>query len=287
MSRSILVIASYLAVSLGSAWAQPAAAPADTIKSGKLAEGTRWETPWYEVNSGEEGPVLFVTGGVHGNEPAGSRAAEQIRDWKIVRGKMIVVPQLNRLGLAANIRWMPAYRNDKRLRDANRNFPTKDGDNEARTELCQALWAFVQQHKPDWVVDLHEGFDFHIANTRSVGSSLIYLGNPEVNALAVKMQSAANATVEDPQRRFVLLNKSGPAKGSFARACAEQMNARSFILETTFRDQPLALRVRQHHAMMTVLMRDLGMLPPRGEQEPSNDRERTEANGKRQPVPAQ
>ena len=61
--------------------------------TGILAAGTPFATPYYVQDSGQPGPTMFITGGVHGNEPAGAYAAEQIRHWKIQRGKVIVVPR--------------------------------------------------------------------------------------------------------------------------------------------------------------------------------------------------
>ena len=43
-----------------------------------LGLGKTWETPIYVNDSGRSGPTVIVTGGVHGNEPAGASAAEQI-----------------------------------------------------------------------------------------------------------------------------------------------------------------------------------------------------------------
>jgi len=53
---------------------------------GRLLAGTGQETPWHRVASGEPGPVVMIVGGVHGNELAGARAAEQIRHWTLARG---------------------------------------------------------------------------------------------------------------------------------------------------------------------------------------------------------
>ena len=53
---------------------------------GMLLEGTGQETLWHRVASGEPGPVVMLVGGVHGNEPAGGRATEQIRHWTLTRG---------------------------------------------------------------------------------------------------------------------------------------------------------------------------------------------------------
>ena len=44
----------------GAAFGKPATGTLCTHHSGLLAEGTEWETPWYEIDSGVEGPVLVV-----------------------------------------------------------------------------------------------------------------------------------------------------------------------------------------------------------------------------------
>jgi hypothetical protein len=169
---------------------------------------------------------------------------------------MIVLSQINRLGLAANIRWSPDHRNDRQRRDINRSFPTTDSD-EALTRHTQAVWDFVAQHQPDWVFDLHEGFDFHRVNSESVGSSVITF--PRQLEFARRIQQAVNADV-DPKRHFDLLAKTGPAVGSLARACREQLGAESFILETTFKDQPISLRTRQHRQMVSTALQMIGLI---------------------------
>jgi len=63
---------------------------------GLLAEGTVWENPYYIIDSGVAGPTLLLTAGLHGNEPAGYWAAEQIRHWPLARGRLIVVPSVQR-----------------------------------------------------------------------------------------------------------------------------------------------------------------------------------------------
>jgi predicted deacylase len=110
---------------------------------------------------------------MHGDEPAGSYAAEQIRHWPIQAGRLVVVPRVNTLGLSAKTRWFPPLKEDTGQRDLNRNFPTADR-NLPRSPVAEALWELVEQQKPDFVIDLHEGFDFHSSNPKSVGSSIIF-----------------------------------------------------------------------------------------------------------------
>ncbi len=234
----------------------PIGVAAAEIQTGLLGTGTTWETPWRVIDSGEPGPTVLVIGGVHGNEPAGYRAALQIGHWPIVRGRLVVLPRVNRLGLLADIRWNPDFRNDRARRDLNRNFPTKERV-QTQTPLCQAIWQFVTEHEPDWAFDLHEGFDFHRLNSKSVGSSVIAF--PEQVEFARALQQAVNADVA-PDRHFDLLAKSGPVNGSLARACREQLGAKSFILETTFKDQPVSKRTRQHRRMMSTALQRIGLI---------------------------
>jgi predicted deacylase len=227
--------------------------------AGILGEKTAWATPWYVVKGTEPGPVVFLTGGVHGNEPAGSHAAEQIRHWPIRRGRLIVTPKVNTLGLAAGTRWFPPLELDAAQRDLNRNFPTADLAG-PQSPVAEALWELIELQQPDFVIDLHEGFDFHRSNSNSVGSSIIFSRTDQRMALAEKMVAAVNATVENPQRKFELLSRSGAAKGSLVRACTDRLKIDSFILETTCKDQTLSLRTRQHRRMVSTLLQDIGLI---------------------------
>lgn len=234
------------------------------VSTGVIAEGSRWETPYYINDSGVDGPTVLVTGGVHGNEPAGYRAAEQIRHWPIVKGRLIVIPRANIPGLLAKTRYLPDVA--VAARDLNRDFIMTD-DGELATEglLATDLWGFAVQQKPDWVIDLHEGYEFHISHRpakgkkRSVGSTIIYRASARLDPLVKQALTAANQHVTDPDREFVPL-KRGPVSGSFARAAALKLTAQSMILETTSKNQPLSLRTRQHRAMMNSLLNDIGLL---------------------------
>jgi len=235
--------------------------------SGLLAEGTKWETRYHVNDSGVEGPALLITGGVHGNEPAGYRAAEQVRHWPIVRGRLLVVPQANVPGLEANKRNLPREPEDRS--DLNRNFPGPNAKkDDARGTIARALWQFIRDVKPDWVLDLHEGYAFRASHKppkgkkKSTGSSLIYrrsMARDVLDPIARRMQEAVNATVDDPDRRFVLLG-GGPVSTGLVGASNRHLGIPGMILETTFKGQPVSLRTRQHRTMVNVFMREIGMI---------------------------
>ncbi|MFP6739282.1 MAG: BPL-N domain-containing protein [Planctomycetota bacterium] len=231
--------------------------PALEYSRGLLAEGTRWENPYYVIESGVDGPVVLITGGMHGNEPAGSRAAEQIVHWKITRGRVVIAPRTNTPGLKANTRFMPGV--DKPANNLNRNFPATGAPDQARSVPGKALWELARKVKPGWVFDLHEGFDFNIANKGSVGSSVIYLDSPGTRKVATLLIDEVNSTITDPKRKFVHIS-GGPVNTGLARACIDRLGSKGFILETTFNRQPLSLRVRQHRLMVYKALSRLGMV---------------------------
>ena len=223
---------------------------------GVLLQGTEHEIHWYSIEAPIPGETVLVLGGVHGNEPAGAMAASQISGWSITRGRLIIIPRLNRLGLAANTRWLPAHREDRDLRDLNRNFPRTDQP-EPRTEIAEAVWGFVVTLQPDWVFDLHEGYDFHSTNPKSVGSSVITF--PDQSTFGRTLVHRANS-IESTQLPFSLLARTGPVNGSIARACSTQLGAKAFIIESTTRGQPLSLRIRQHREMVAQALLMIGIV---------------------------
>jgi glutamine amidotransferase-like uncharacterized protein len=242
--------------------------PADLVagqlhrSSGRIAKGTTWETPYYEIRADATGPTVMIVGGVHGNEPAGAYAAEQIRHWSIGRGTLIVLPCANRPGRAANTRYLPNQPMSDR--DLNRNFPSKSRPS-LRGSMAAAIWELTLKVKPDWVLDLHEGYEFNVSHKppkgkkRSVGTSLIYLRSEANRPLVNRLLKTVNQTITDKDRRFVPLGR-GPVEGSWVRACLRELKIPGMILETTFKDQPLSLRARQHRLLVNEILDSLKML---------------------------
>jgi len=228
---------------------------ATSVQRGRLAPDTRWETSWHTVDSGKVGPTVLVTAGIHGNEPAGVPAARQVLDWELLKGRIIVVPRCNVPGLSARKRYTPGVPGVQR--NLNRNFPTGERA-EARGEPAYALWATVKRLRPDYALDLHEGYGVRGAGSKSVGSSILRTGHKEARRLQQVMLKAVNADIDDEKARFVPLSTS--STGSLARACADRLGSCAFILETTYAKQAVAKRTRQHRIMVHALLDDLGMV---------------------------
>jgi putative intracellular protease/amidase len=242
--------------------AAPAAPPAPSAAEKPLwiGEGTPYATPYYVIESGKPGPTVLIVGGIHGNEPAGAGAAEEIRHWTIACGKLIVLPQANRPGLAAVTRAIPstgpgaAAAGDEA--NLNRCFPSAP-DESPKGPLAAAIWKMVERVRPDWLVDLHEGSGTAGEGDASVGSSIISSRPASAKERARSMLETVNATIGDEKKRFVL--KSQPIAGSLARGAGDRLGAATMIAETTSKGQPRSLRERQHRIVVHRLLEDLKM----------------------------
>lgn len=114
--------------------------------------GRTVEIPVITVASGEKGPVVAVTGNVHGDEPTGVFAAHRLLDRlpaDLVRGTVHVYPTLNPPGLRANLRGVGPDGPD-----LNRRFPgRRTGDLGAR--IARVLWEDLVRREPALLIDVH------------------------------------------------------------------------------------------------------------------------------------
>ncbi len=120
----------------------------------------------YEVGSGEE--VLFLFGGIHGNEMGTVELLNQLvmtitADPTLVATtkKVIIVPLVNPDGYHDGI-----YRNNANGVNVNRNFPTTEwivypdqdtfaGDKPFSERESQTIKAIVEEYKPDVMIAFH------------------------------------------------------------------------------------------------------------------------------------
>lgn len=230
-------------------------AHAQKVEHGVIAQGTPFQTRWHSYDSEVEGPTVLVIGGIHGNEPAGHRAARQIASWPVSLGRLVVVPAANPPALEARSRRIPGLEKDEG--DLNRHFEIVDDEVVPSGPAAPALWAFLESVDPDVVLDLHEGYGFRAAGSKSVGTSIITHLKRDDPAQAL-MLAAGNEGIENPERRFVELN--GIVSGSLARGAAVEHGAEAHIIETTYKDQRLSHRCRQHRRIVAARLADLNML---------------------------
>jgi predicted deacylase len=192
-----------------------------------------------------------VIGGVHGDEPAGVEAANAIRDRRIVRGTLLVIPRANEPALQTGARFVAANMHG----DLARCFPRSSSD-KPRGPLATTLWRMLVQLEPDWLLDLHEGWGVHRRNPATLGSTVLH--GPHHLRQAQRMVEAVNATVPRKSDHFVPLQRFIP--GSSVHAASQWLGVACLVQETTRVGRDLSTRVRQHVVMTERQLSDLGMV---------------------------
>lgn len=248
MSLFRKVVALGLAAVLAAAGAAQAAAAEVTRRT--ILPNTRYATTLYVIDSGRPGPTVWISGGVHGSELAGWKAAERIAGWSVSRGRLIVVPHANK----------PAVQQQRRSAtgdpDLNRQFPQRPGQ-AARTQLARALWEELRRYNPDWVFDLHEAMGNSNLDAASVGQSIIVYPTTQMTSLARRVINRVNVGLTTT-RRFNLMRH--PVPGSLADAAGEVLGANSAIVETS-RTYALNTRINWHLQIMRYMLEELNMNP--------------------------
>ena len=215
-----------------------------------LQAGTPWETTGYVVDSGEAGPTALILGGVHGNEPAGAAAAEQVLAFKPVRGKLVVIPRVNRPGLQQSLRYLTG------AGDMNRAYPPTGEDTPAN-RMGAAIIELMNRYGINMLIDLHEARTFHKVDRTSLGQTLLFADNAASTGLAMDTLDEVNRRIADDVVKFSLVGH--PIPSSAAWYAGKYLGIAAFTVETSSR-QPLADRVQQHLLVVRELLAAGGWL---------------------------
>jgi len=126
----------------------------------------------YELKGKQKGDTLLVIGGIHGNEPGGYFAPSVlIKHYKILKGTLVVVPNLN---FDSDIRNQRGYYGDmnRKFADISKDDPDYD--------IVKDIKKIILSKNIDLVLNLHDGHGFYrpkwenvIFNPKAWGQALI------------------------------------------------------------------------------------------------------------------
>ncbi|MDR1615590.1 MAG: succinylglutamate desuccinylase/aspartoacylase family protein [Syntrophomonadaceae bacterium] len=231
-------------------WPSLAAEAASETTKAVIASATPYATEVYIVKADKAGPTVMVVGGIHGNEPSGYLTAAKMKDYEIKKGTLIVIPEANKKAIKINKRAAPGDL------DLNRCFPQSQSQ-KAGNELAAAIYNAARNNSVDWVIDLHEGYDyFSSQSSNSVGQSIIYQPDKETRKMAEAMLKNINGTIRDKNKKFTVLRY--PVKGSLARSAADNLNAKAMIVETCTKSG-MYTRNKYHQIAVDTLLNRLNM----------------------------
>tara|TARA_R110002095_G_scaffold71763_2_gene61062 strand:+ start:859 stop:2013 length:1155 start_codon:yes stop_codon:yes gene_type:complete len=178
--------------------------PAGSSRDVKLAVSESYSSmtvkiPIHIRRAVEDGPVVFVTAALHGDEINGTGAIRELiqdENFQLLRGSVILVPVLNLLAFDRHSRYLP----DRR--DLNRSFPGS-----ANGSLAGRMARIIFD---EIVSRCDYGIDLHTASVRRTNYPNVRgdMTSPEVRRLAEAFGSE------------IIMNGKGP-QGAFRReACA-------------------------------------------------------------------
>ncbi len=186
--------------------------------------------------------VVFIAG-VHGNEPAGAYALSELLSEKYFDKydmRITVIPMANPCGLKMNTRHQPLSG------DINRTFGSENGDSKIAKKIINEL------NDSDLIVDFHEGYDWHIQNDKSIGSTLTPSNTQMANQLTNKVLIKLNNTITDKNKKFIIReNKSCDIKSTLN--CHMSTKGKDFILvETSGQKNIQSIDVRKQQVKLVV-----------------------------------
>lgn len=203
-----------------------------------LFDYTKISIPIEVIRGSKDGPTMFVSAAIHGDEIIGVEIVKRLlarKELKKVRGTLVAIPIVNPFGYNNNIRYLP----DRR--DLNRCFPgSQNGSLAAR---IAHIFLNEVVLKCDYGIDIHSGA-IHRFNFPQVR---LELRDPD----ELRMAKAFGAPV--------IINS--PLRPGTLRKSAYENNVKSILYEAgealRFDDNSINMGV---HGIMNV-MRELDMLP--------------------------
>lgn len=118
----------------------------------RLPTYTSIDLPVYVYRAPEDGPVLLLSGGLHGDEINGVEIIRRMINKEMItpeRGTVIAMPLVNIYGFIQNVRGMPDGK------DINRSFPGVKGGSLARLLAHTLMNEIIPQI--DYGIDFHTG----------------------------------------------------------------------------------------------------------------------------------
>lgn len=107
----------------------------------------------HKLESGVPGPTLLVIGGIQGDEPGGFTAASLlVTDYKITKGNVWIVPNLNFLSIIKRSRGVHG--------DMNRKF-LKLSKKDPEYEAVEKIKSIILNDQVDIILNLHDGSGFY------------------------------------------------------------------------------------------------------------------------------
>lgn len=191
----------------------------------RIAKGTPYETEIMFKQGFKPGGTSLVLGGIHGDEPSGYIIAHKLADSKMIQGKMIVIPEVNKQAVKRR-------RRKYERTDFNRTFlSTKPEEN--KHPIAKEVVNVIKKYKPDVLLNLHE-------NMKCGGYAIFYDSK--------RMDGTVSEVLSEINKKGMNFRTNSKPMQTTATYIAEKMGCDAYGLEVPKRGS----RIPRKNGMETV-----------------------------------
>jgi predicted deacylase len=238
----------------------------DSLIYGYLMKDTEFQTPIFHFKSDQNGPVVLILGGTHGNEPAGFEAAhrllKQFSKSSIKKGQVFIIPEANKLADYNKKRRIPVPKGvDIEFGNLNRCYPGNP-DGLPMEKAAYEITQLIKDQKVNLLLDLHESPVFHLekknktSEYHGLGQTLIYTPNEKAAWLGMVVLDFLNSQIPPGNKQFSMIEN--PIKHSAAWSAGVNFYIPGFTVETC-KKLPLEERVHYQMEVVNTMLQEEGM----------------------------
>ncbi|MGE0600173.1 MAG: succinylglutamate desuccinylase/aspartoacylase family protein [Dehalococcoidia bacterium] len=224
-----------------------------------LLAGTPSETRLVVRHSGVIGPVTMVLGGVHGNEPGGWLAADEVATWAPAKGSLITIPRSNVQAIASFVRTF------EEIGDLNRLYPGNLESPLLMERMAATILGVCREFEVSLLLDMHESWAFYAeyppnSGTGALGQTITAGPGPVQSDFAQRMAAIANPQAST-REQFIVRDGTQFGRPTATPSASQTTNVRGrsslsagghvpgltpVLVEMGQTDQPVERRVALH-----------------------------------------
>ncbi|MGE3077041.1 MAG: succinylglutamate desuccinylase/aspartoacylase family protein [Dehalococcoidia bacterium] len=224
-----------------------------------LLEGTPSETRLVIRHSGVTGPATMVLGGVHGNEPGGWLAADEVATWTPANGSLITIPRSNVQAIASFVRTFDE------IGDLNRLYPGNLESPLLMERMAAIIIGVCLEFEVTLLLDMHESWAFYAeyppnSGTGALGQTITAGPGPMQSDFAQRMVTLANPQAST-REQFIVRDGTQFGRATATPSAGQTTSVRGrsslsagghvpgltpVLVEMGQTDQPLERRVALH-----------------------------------------
>lgn len=217
-----------------------------------ICTGTDNQTPVYIIRTQFEKPIIMVLAGTHGDEIAGVKATQYLKDnIDIEKGTLIIIPEANILACKKELRSFPQDVN------LNRAYPG-DPQGNSIEKLAYEIFGLIKSYNVDLLIDLHESIEFYKKNSKNYGQTVVIDSDDDyLFKLNSSIVEEMNEEIIDNNIKYQVLVR--PIEGSVTYNTYFKLHIPALTFETC-RKLPLSQRIEEHIKFVKIILFKYNML---------------------------